>query len=331
MAPTSTEPAPLAWEPDALGVPFEAAVLKLAVDEAGSAVATLVRHGTGRRKAVLYVHGFSDYFFNTALAEHWAGLGYDFYALDLRDYGRSMRPGRRRGYVTDLAAYDEELDLAWAEIVRDHDHVVLMAHSTGGLVVPLWVDRRRDRVAGTLGGLVLNAPWLDMHGSALLRQVGMRVIDRLAGLRPTLEIPRSNDGYYARTLHRDHEGEWDFDLTLKPIASFPVYAGWLAAVRRGHAALRAGLDVPAPILVLCSARSGHPTSLGDPALRSTDVVLDVEQIRRRAPLLGRHVTVVMVEGAIHEVTLSPEAARKRVYEEIDRFVGAYVEDAAAGR
>lgn len=331
MAPTSTERDALAWQVDVLGAPFEAATLTLSPDEEGEVVATLVRHGSGRSKAVLYVHGFSDYFFNVALAEHWAGLGYDFHALDLRGYGRSMRPGRRRGYVSDLERYDEELDLAWAELTREHDEVVVMAHSTGGLIVPLWADRRREMVRGVLRGLVLNAPWLDMQGSAVLRHVGMRVIDRLGGLQPTREIPRSNDGFYARTLHRDHEGEWDFDLTLKPIDSFPVYAGWLRAIRRGHVRVARGLDVPAPVLVLCSSRSGHPTSVDDPALRSTDVVLDVEQIRRRAPLLGRHVTTVMVEGAIHEVTLSPERARRRAYEEIDRFLGAYVESAASGR
>jgi alpha-beta hydrolase superfamily lysophospholipase len=325
MAPTSTDPA-LAWASDVLGPPFEAATLALRPDAEGEAIATLVRHGSRSRKAVLYVHGFSDYYFNTALAEYWAGRGYDFHALDLRGYGRSMRPGRRRGYVTDLTAYDEELDLAWAEVTRDHDHVVLMAHSTGGLVVPLWADRRRELLAGVLGAVVLNAPWLDMQGSALLRHVGMRVVDRLGRTQPTRQITREADGFYARALHRDHEGEWEFDLSLKPIESFPVYAGWLRAIRQGHQRVARGLDVPAPVLVLCSARSGHPTSVHDDALRSTDVVLDVEQIRRRSPLLGSHVTLVMLEGAIHEVTLSPEPARKRAYEEIDRFLAAYVED-----
>ncbi|MGN6253152.1 MAG: alpha/beta hydrolase [Marmoricola sp.] len=329
MAPTSTERP--AWGPDLLGAPFEAATLPLGRDADGEVVATLVRHSTGSRRAVLYVHGFSDYYFNGALAEYWAARGYDFHALDLRDYGRSMRPGRRPAYVTDLGTYAEELDLAWAEIARDHDHVVLMAHSTGGLVVPLWADRRRAEIEGTLAGVVLNAPWLDMQGSALLRHVGMRVIDRVGRLQPTREIPRTADGFYGRALHRDHAGEWDFDLALKPLDSFPVYAGWLRAIREGHRRVAAGLDVPAPVLVLCSSRSGHPTSVDDPALRSTDVVLDVEQIRRRAPLLGRHVTTVLLEGAIHEVTLSPEPVRKRAYEEIDRFLGAYLEDLVADR
>ena len=53
-------------------------------------VATLVRRSDpGVRRAVLYVHGWSDYFFQTHLAEAFEDWGYDFYALDLRRYGRS--------------------------------------------------------------------------------------------------------------------------------------------------------------------------------------------------------------------------------------------------
>src|SRR5699024_523169 len=34
---------------------------------------------------------------------------YDFFAVDLRDYGRSIRPGRTPGWTNDLAVYDEDL------------------------------------------------------------------------------------------------------------------------------------------------------------------------------------------------------------------------------
>jgi len=67
-------------------------------------VATLVRRRAGRkrRRAVLYLHGWNDYFFQTHLADYVAELGFDFYALDLRRYGRSLRNGHLRGFITDL-------------------------------------------------------------------------------------------------------------------------------------------------------------------------------------------------------------------------------------
>ena len=59
-------------------------------------VATLVRRAGGERSAhaVLYLHGWNDYFFQTHLADVLRRAGFDFYALDLRRYGRSLRLGQ---------------------------------------------------------------------------------------------------------------------------------------------------------------------------------------------------------------------------------------------
>ena len=53
-----------------------------ALEPEGSLVATLVRRNapTGRR-AVLYLHGWNDYFFQAHLADEMAGQGYDLAAL----------------------------------------------------------------------------------------------------------------------------------------------------------------------------------------------------------------------------------------------------------
>ena len=62
--------------------------------------------------AVLVVHGFTDYFFNTELADHFAARGFAFYALDLHKCGRSWREGQTPHFTTDLARYDAELERA---------------------------------------------------------------------------------------------------------------------------------------------------------------------------------------------------------------------------
>ncbi|GHJ60216.1 hypothetical protein NOK12_27340 [Nocardioides sp. OK12] len=310
---------------DVLGEPWLAETIDLGEDHEGPLVATLVSHRSPRPsgRAVLYVHGFADYFFQTGFAQWWLERGYDFYALDLRKYGRSIRPGQTPTYVTDLAEYDAELEIAWQRITeRDrHDRVVVAAHSTGGLVTSLWLDRQRP---AELAGLVLNSPWLDLQGSLLLRTVGTAVIKQLGARQPMREIRRDVSGLYGRSLHRDHGGEWDFDLSWKPLESFAVYVGWLRAVRTGHARLQRGLDVPAPVLVLSSDRSTVPTEMGDD-VHTADIVLEVPQIRRWATALGAHVTYVAVPGARHDVVLSRPEARERAYAEIERWHRAYVE------
>ena len=308
---------------DVLGAPYTAETLVLRPDFEGEVVATLVHRpaATPNGRAVLHVHGFADYFFQTAAADFWVERGYDFYALDLRKYGRSLRPHQTPNYTGDLREYYEELDLAFERVSRTHDHVVFSAHSTGGLTVPLWLHDRGHAVAGVF----LNAPWIDMHGDAFTRLVAMPVIHRLGARQPMRVIPREVDGSYAKSLHSDYFGEWDFDLDWKPLKSWPAYAGWIRAVRLGQARLARGLDIDAPVLMVSSTRSGHPTSQDDPDLTSTDTVLDVERMRRRAAVLSRHVTIAQVEGALHDVTLSPEPVRSRVFDEVGRWLSAYVE------
>jgi alpha-beta hydrolase superfamily lysophospholipase len=314
---------------DVLGEPWVAETIGLPPDDEGAVVTTLVSRRAERPtgRAVLHVHGFADYFFHTEYAEWWLARGYDFYALDLRKYGRSIRPHQTPTYIADLHDHFAEIDLAWWRITARDGHldpasVVLSGHSTGGLVTSLWAHHRQP---SGLGALVLNAPWFDLQGAPWLRSAAAgRVLDSLGRRRPRHQLKREVDGLYGRSLHRDFAGEWDYDLTWKPIDSFPVRLGWLRAVRRAHAEVHAGLSVLAPALVLSSAATVRPTELGDD-VHSHDVVLDVPHIRRWASSVGPHVTYVAVEGARHDVVLSLPPARARVYAELDRWVSAYVE------
>jgi len=314
-------------ETDILGAPYTVESIPLPDDDEGPVEATLVRRpAEGRpRGAVLHLHGFADYFFQTEYAEWWTGQGYDFYALDLRKYGRSIREHHTPNFVTDLHDYFAEIDEAWSRVTqRDgHSRVLLSAHSTGGLVLPLWANQRRPT---QVVAMVLNSPWFDLRGPLLLRTIGTQVVDQVGARLPKRMIPREVSGLYARSLHREHEGEWDFNLAWKPLESWPVYLGWLRAIRRGHAELHRGLRLEYPVLVLVSARTGAPSEMGD-EVHTTDIVLDVEQIRRWAPALGsKHLSLVTVDDARHDVTLSLPEVRKVVYAELDRWHAAYLSE-----
>ena len=309
---------------DILGEPYSAETLELPPDDEGEVVATLVsrRVPGGSRRALLHVHGFCDYFFQTAAADYWVSRGYDFYALDLRKYGRSLRPHQTPNFAVDLAEYHPELDLAHRIVTeRDgHDHVVLSGHSTGGLIGALWLDAGGAHV----DGVVLNSPWLDLNGSFLIRTAGAKAIEQLGARRPYQAIPRNVSGLYGRSLHKEHAGEWDFDLAWKPLESWPVFAGWVRAIRRGHTAVHRGLDIDAPVLVLSSDRSVHPR-IWQPEVDSSDIVLDVNLMAKWVHKLSHHVTLVRVPGALHDVTLSPAPIRERVFSEITRWLDAYVD------
>lgn len=317
--------APRPSTPDVLGTPWSAETITLPPDDEGDVIATLVSRpaDSTTTRALLHVHGFSDYFFHTEYGAWWTEREHDVYGLDLRKYGRSLRPHQTATYVADLEDYFADLDQAWERITRrdGHTSVVLSGHSTGGLVVALWADSRQPR---ELAGLLLNSPWLDLQGRPWMRSpVANVALDQLGSRQPMRVLGRDVTGLYARSLHRDHDGEWDFDLAWKPVESFPVRLGWLRAIRRGHARLQAGLDVPAPVLVLSSDRSSQPSQMCED-VHTTDIVLDVGQIRRWSTAVGHHVTYVAIAGARHDVVLSRKEARDRSYHEIARWLAAYV-------
>ncbi|WP_042380357.1 alpha/beta hydrolase [Streptacidiphilus melanogenes] len=322
------------WQPDILGDGYAQTTLDLGGDPDGEGPVTAVlvrrepRADEDVRGAMLYVHGFSDYFFQTALADFAAARGLAFYALDLRKCGRARRPGQTAHYVSDLALYDAELERSLAVVAAAHPDlpVVLMAHSTGGLVLPLWLDRRRaaGRVA-PVTGLILNSPWFDLQGKAFQRgplTQALRVLARVAPMRP-LKLPPST--VYGDSVYAGRKGEWDFDTELKPLTGFPVTHGWLNAVRRGHARLHRGLDVGVPSLVLRSDSSHWASTWSEQANRA-DTVLDVDQIARWSGCLGHETTVVPIPGARHDVVLSDLDAREHAYAEmaswLDRRQGA---------
>jgi alpha-beta hydrolase superfamily lysophospholipase len=318
---------PQGWAPDALGDGYRQHVLELGTDPdgEGQVAAVLVRRepraDVAVRGAVVYVHGFTDYFFQTKLADFFAASGLAFYALDLRKSGRARRPGQTAHYVSDLALYDEELEGALALVGGAHPGlpVTLVAHSTGGLIVPLWLNRRRaaGRVA-PVAGLVLNSPWFDLQGKPALRGPVTQALRVLSKAQP-MRLIKGMPGVYGRTLHTSGTGEWDFDVALKPLDGFPVTMGWLNAIRRGHAQLHHGLDVGVPSLVLRSTRSDFSpryTELSD----QSDTVLDVTQIARWAGCLGGETTVVPIEDARHDVFLSQAEPRERAYATVDAWL-----------
>jgi alpha-beta hydrolase superfamily lysophospholipase len=309
------------WTTDVLGAPYEQCTIPLGHDDEGEVVATLVRRRaekpTGR--AVLHVHGFVDYFFQTHLADRMVADGFDFYALDLRKYGRSLRPHQTPYFCRSLTEYYAELDAA-VRIIREedeHETVLVHAHSTGGLITPLWAHRHRT--ASPIDGLALNSPFFDMNQPWLVRTGIDLVGTRVGAFKPYAKLPAPDAGYYGKSIHRDHSGEWDFDLAWKPLSGVQIHAGWLRAIRAGHRRIAAGLAIEVPILVACSTATFRSSRWDESVLR-TDAVLDVEHIAGRAHRLGSHVTLVRIENGVHDLALSAEPVRQRYLDELGRWV-----------
>ncbi|MFY1636672.1 alpha/beta hydrolase [Solwaraspora sp. WMMB335] len=311
-------------QPDILGPPYEQQVIELDPDDEGPVVATLVRRRADRPagRAVLYLHGFGDYFFQTHLADHFIHDGWDFYALDLRKYGRSLLPHQTPNFCRDISEYFPELDAAARIIRRDGNETLLVnGHSTGGLIAAIWSDARAGQDVA-LDGLFLNSPFFDLNLPWLLRRPLAAAVCRLNARTPYRVVQTGLSSVYGQSVHDSYQGEWNFDLDWKPLAGFPVRAGWLNAIRQAQRRLRHGLRITVPVLLACSTRSFRSRRWHDAATLA-DAVLDVEHMVRWAPRLGRHVTLVRIDGGLHDLTLSGKPARDQLFSELDRWLRAY--------
>ncbi len=317
------------WRPDPLVPGFECLTVPLDTpplpDEGEEPLCvTIVRRQGPRprasRRAVVQVHGWNDYFFHPHVAEFWEGQGFAFHAVELRRYGRSLRPGQLRGYITDLADYAEELDTALALVRESHDRVVLSGHSTGGLTVALYAADR----PGVLDGLVLNSPWLDMWGPPAVTSMLKPLLREWSKRAPTsvFPMPEAEENVYARAMHASHGGEWDYSFDLKTQDAEPIRVGWLRAILQGHAHVARGLGIDCPILVGTSARTTWLRRYSDEA-RGADIVLDVNRINAVAWRLGPLVTLARIEGGTHDLALSPPAARAAWFRAMATWVRAY--------
>lgn len=307
---------------DPLGPEYEPEILFLDPDHEGEVVATLVRRKGSEqcRRAFLYVHGFSDYFLQHELATRSMDAGYRFYALDLRKYGRSLRPHQTPNLCRSVRDYFEELDIAFDRIEQDGcESVVLCGHSTGGLICSLYADHRRP---SSLRALVLNSPFFEFKADWRTRNIQLPLVALLASSRPLYELPVGEFDAYGKSLHRDHHGEWEFDLRWKPLTGFPVRAAWLAAIHQAHREVQAGLDIGVPILVLHASRSASGRTYSDTVKRA-DVVLDVAHMRRYGPGLGKHVTLIAIRDAVHDVFLSTPKVRDEAYGQMYRWLSTY--------
>ena len=322
------------WQPDVLPGYWQLTIpLGDDPDGEGDTVATLLRRGDAgtASDAVLAVHGYTDYFFHTPLADHFADRGFAFYALDLQKCGRSWRTGQTPHFTTDLARYDAELDRALAVIGEQtgSGRVLVYGHSAGGLIVSLWLDRLRRRGATAragVAGLVLNSPFLDLPGPGVLRwptTAALIAAIARAGDKRVARAPSDGVGGYGASLHRDYYCEFDYNLQWKPLGGFPITFGWLRAIRRGQARLHRGLDVGVPNLIL---RSDHSVSeTADPiALQCGDAVLEVAHIARWAGCIGNRSTIVPVTDAKHDVFLSMPQPRQVAYQQLDIWLDDYL-------
>lgn len=304
------------WQPDILGNGYEMRHVDQGSDYTGRVISTIIRKlsptdstKTGAHRGVLYVHGFNDYFFQQEMGDRFVSHGYDFYAVDLRRYGRSLTTGQKPFDVRDMSSYFPDIDSALVVMERSGiSEVILMGHSTGGLTTAYFESRCHPEI---IKALILNSPFLDWNQGWKERIIP--AVSLLGKFLPDFKIPQGLSTAYAESLLKDYHGEWSYNTNWKFIQSPPVTAGWIRAITEAQKALRDGrADIRIPILLLYSSQS-ISGSEWPPEHNRGDGVLDVADIKKFGSELGPYVTCVKVMGGLHDLVLSAPEIRQPLY------------------
>ena len=298
--PSSTWP-----EDPELGSGFGYKTLSFADDYDGPVTATLVRTepslGTSK-PAILYLHGFIDYFFQKHVARRFNEAEHNFYALDLRKYGRSLNGATHPNICLSFEEYFEEITRALEIIVGEgHTSVMLMAHSTGALPAALYAkDRDKNRF---ITRIIFNSPFLAMPRS------GTGVLAWLGQWLPFWKTDNRINTWYVQSLRKGYKGEWEFNLAFKPLTGFPAYYGWIRSVVLAQRRIEEGLGLEQPVLVMHSDKSADDKEWSE-RLHRADLVLKVDDIKRLGPSLGPGVVMKEIPDGKHDLTLSCRTPRE---------------------
>jgi alpha-beta hydrolase superfamily lysophospholipase len=212
----------------------------------------------------------------------------------------------------------EDVDAAIAQLLTSEgiDWLLLNGHSTGGLVAALYAHRGRNRNA--VKAVFLNSPFLAMNLPPWQAQYAVPFLSALGRIFPKLPTPPLT-ALYGQSLHVSEHGQWDYNTWWKPITGFPVLAGWLRAIHRAQLEVAQGLRIGCPVLLLHAARSAWPTEFG-PDVMAADIVLNVQDMIRLAPRLGKQVSVRAIEDGIHDLCLSQSAPRQRMFDALHEWL-----------
>ncbi len=244
----------------------------------------------------------------------------DFFALDLRKYGRSLLPHQHPNFCINIEEYFEEISIALHQIAGEQNtEITLLGHSTGGLIAASYMNDGQEKTL--VKNVVLNSPFLDFYLPIGLKKIGLNTARMGSKIVPYGKLNNGLPPSYPESLHQDYFGEWAFNLDWKPIQGFPTFFKWVLAIHAAQQKLRLS-KITVPILLLHSHRSLKMVKFHENA-HSADIVLDVEHMKNLGSNLSNDVTRIEIQNGMHDLFLSKKSVREKAFEEMFQWLSGF--------
>jgi len=266
--------------------------------------------------AVVYLHGYMDYFFQKHLADFFIDKGISFYALELRKYGSSMQQHQHENFCKNIREYYEELTFVLQKAKnKGHQKIILHGHSTGGLIATHYLLYGQERAL--VSAAILNSPFFAFNASSIAKNL-LTLVTPIGKYFPFLKFAKL-PSLYTESLHKDYKGRWDFDLRYKPIPSFNIYLGWVRAILMAQKEIYKEEIQTIPSLILHSERSYFGTTWSE-EIYHADGVLNVKDIIYYSKKIYKDLTMISVTDGVHDIVLSSDTVIDRYFLEISSWL-----------
>ncbi|WP_063337934.1 MULTISPECIES: alpha/beta hydrolase [unclassified Marinomonas] len=309
-------------EDDILGSDFKAITLKPAEQQ----ICTLIHYQAQANIepagiALLYVHGYTDYFYQAGLAEFFAELGCDFYAVDLHGYGRSIRPFQADHNKNQFSNYYHDLDACLNTMAaKGVKRCVILGHSTGGLIVSRYLSNEYSSRSDSINiiGLILNSPFLSLPMPLNEEKWRLPLYNFISKALTHISLPAKTATPYAQTLHESLAGEWGYRLDWKPSQGSPLSFNWVHKIIQEQAlCLQTQCDIPT---LLCRSSKSTYKSPNVAEIKQGDGVLDVENMEAKAKCIFTELDIAIIDKGFHDIYLSPIDVRLTYLDKIKHWL-----------
>jgi alpha-beta hydrolase superfamily lysophospholipase len=266
---------------------------------------SLLKYKTNNnKKALIWIHGFNDYYYHFHIGDKLLNEGYDIYALTLRRYGEVCSNKEGLFYTNNLDEYLEDIDNVFNFISKyNYEKIFLYGHSTGGLTSTIYCQKGEYR--DKINGLILNAPFFDFNDSIFNEFLLKHIVSRIGYFFPRFKLKKYNPNKYNANSEEIYE-RFYFNDNYKLRGGSPVYAGWIYTINKHQELIKnKNISLDIPILVIYSDKTiaGNKQDKGDNTL-------DMSEINKYSDYLGNNVKEVIIKDAIHDVLCSEDKPRK---------------------
>ena len=252
------------------------------------------------------------------MAKKFNNQGYNFYALDLRKYGRSYLSHQKLNNVRSLLEYNEEIDLALQIIKSENNNqVILKGHSTGGLIVTNYAGNHLNN--NLFHGIICNSPFYEFNLNIIERKIGIPILSMLSTYFSNKLISSGFSKLYGYSLHEKKHGEWNYSLTWKPHEIPKVNLGFISAIYNAQKKIQNNLIIDVPLLVMYSNTSIYENHWSE-KFKEGDAVLNVNHIRNYASKIKGNVTSFEIKNGMHDLILSKKTVRENVYKKMFEWI-----------